>query len=277
MADTTTPHTADPDNGTYWHGTLDQAEIVRLDAMHNGIKNYFDGKIFLAPLADPRAILDIGTGSGIWAIECAQNFPDAKVTAVDINPMLPRPVPSNFQFQQLDILADSLPWEAGSFDVVHVRFLLVHLPEPQRVLERIAKLVKPGGWLLIEEVSLAKETKGDAPTVRTGFELVYKFWESNGQVPAVGSKLESWLRQTGTFSEVNVHEAIATFGSQVSSGGLSLTLKNSWRRSLTGKTHPGLLALGYTPEFKERLSEEYDASEWQHDCPVFCVWAQRSV
>jgi hypothetical protein len=140
---------------------------------------------------------------------------------------------------------------------------------------------------------LAKETKGDAPTVRTGFELVYKFWESNGQVPAVGSKLESWLRQTGTFSEVNVHEAIATFGSQVSSGtrlaaptptllmgrlgGLSLTLKNSWRRSLTGKTHPGLLALGYTPEFKERLSEEYDASEWQHDCPVFCVWAQRSV
>jgi hypothetical protein len=31
--------------------------------MHNGIKNYFDGKIFLAPLADPRAILDIGYAS----------------------------------------------------------------------------------------------------------------------------------------------------------------------------------------------------------------------
>ena len=79
------------------------------------------------------------------AIECAERFPDAKVTAIDMNPLLPRlvlcrlslsrtaddpfssPVPSNFQFQQLDILAGSLPWEAGSFDVVHVRFLLIHV------------------------------------------------------------------------------------------------------------------------------------------------------
>jgi hypothetical protein len=65
---------------------------------------------------------------------------------------------------------------------------------------------------------MTKEIKGDAPTVRMGFELVFKFWESNGQVPAVGSKLEPWLRQTGTFSEANVHEAIATFDSQVSTG-----------------------------------------------------------
>ncbi len=28
--------------------------------MHNGIKNYLDGKLFLAPLDDPRTILDIG-------------------------------------------------------------------------------------------------------------------------------------------------------------------------------------------------------------------------
>ena len=37
------------------------------------------------------------------------------------------PVPSNFQFQQLDILAEPLPWEPGSFDVVHFRFVLVHV------------------------------------------------------------------------------------------------------------------------------------------------------
>jgi len=281
MTDTTTPHTADPGKGIYWHGTLDQAEIVRLDAIHNGIKNYFYGKLFLAPLNDPRTILDIGSGSGIWAMECAEHFPDAKVTAVDISPMLPRPVPSNFEFKQLDILADPLPWEAGSLDVIHVRFLLIHLPEPQRVLERIAKLVKPGGWLLIEEVSGSREVKGDGRTIQTGLDLVYKFWESNGQVRTVGSKVEPWLRQIGTFSEVNVHEANATFGSQVSPdprlGGLALTIKNSWRRSFSGKTHPGLLALGFTPELKERLLEEYDASEWQLDCPMYFVWAQRSV
>ena len=45
------------------------------------------------------------------------------------------PVPSNFQFQQLDILADSLPWEAGSFDVVHVRFVLLHVRLCTNLLE----------------------------------------------------------------------------------------------------------------------------------------------
>ena len=65
---------------------------------------------------------------------------------------------------------------------------------------------------------MSKEIKGDAATIRTAFELVYKFWESSGQVPTIGSKLEPWLRQTGTFSEVYVHKVIATFGSQVSSG-----------------------------------------------------------
>ena len=65
---------------------------------------------------------------------------------------------------------------------------------------------------------MSREVKGDARTVRMGFELLCKYWESNGQVPVVGSKVESWLRQTSTFSEVNVHEAINTFGSQVSPG-----------------------------------------------------------
>ncbi|KAH9038384.1 S-adenosyl-L-methionine-dependent methyltransferase, partial [Lactarius pseudohatsudake] len=208
------------------------------------------------------------------AIDCAEYFPGAKVTAVDISPMLPRPVPSNFQFQQLDILTDSLPWAAGSLDVVHVRLLLIHLPEPRRVLERIAELVKPGGWLLIEEVSVGGEIQGDARAVRTGFELVCKLWESNSQVPAVGSKLQSWLRQTSTFSEVNVHEALAT---DPRLGELSLTFKNSWRSAFSGKTHPKLLALGFTPEFKERVLEEFDTLEWRFDFPLSCVSARRSV
>ena len=65
---------------------------------------------------------------------------------------------------------------------------------------------------------MSREVKGNAPTVRTGFELLCKFWESNGQVPVVGSKVESWLRQTGMFSEINVREVVNTVGSQVSPG-----------------------------------------------------------
>lgn len=34
-------------------------------------------KITFTPLQDPQNILDIGTGTGIWAIDCAEQFPSA--------------------------------------------------------------------------------------------------------------------------------------------------------------------------------------------------------
>jgi hypothetical protein len=34
---------------------------------------------------------------------------------------------------------------------VHLRLVLMHLPERDQVLERLAKVLRPGGWLLAEE------------------------------------------------------------------------------------------------------------------------------
>ena len=46
----------------------------------------------LAPRHDSirPAILDVGTGSGIWAIEMAERFPHAEVTGIDLAPVAPK-------------------------------------------------------------------------------------------------------------------------------------------------------------------------------------------
>jgi ubiquinone/menaquinone biosynthesis C-methylase UbiE len=48
----------------------DEREQDRLDMLHNMFRLVLDGKLFLAPIKDgPLRVLDIGTGTGIWAIE----------------------------------------------------------------------------------------------------------------------------------------------------------------------------------------------------------------
>jgi methylase of polypeptide subunit release factors len=51
---------------TYWH----QKENDRLDLFHHLLTLRLDDKLHLAPIgSNPQSVLDLGTGSGIWAIE----------------------------------------------------------------------------------------------------------------------------------------------------------------------------------------------------------------
>lgn len=52
-----------------------------------------DNRLGLAPPNDPEAkinrVLDLGTGTGIWAIDYADEHPEAKVIGVDLSPIQP--------------------------------------------------------------------------------------------------------------------------------------------------------------------------------------------
>ncbi len=52
-----------------------------------------------------------------------------------------------------DVVNDDPP--AGDFDLVHARLVLLHLPERDRALRRMAAAVRPGGWLLIEDFDIS--------------------------------------------------------------------------------------------------------------------------
>jgi len=49
-----------------------------------------------------------------------------------------------------NIVNDPLP--EAAFDLVHTRLVLVHLPERDRVLERLIAALKPGGWIAADEL-----------------------------------------------------------------------------------------------------------------------------
>jgi ubiquinone/menaquinone biosynthesis C-methylase UbiE len=54
---------------------------------HHLLTTGLGGKLFLAPLDKPAKVLDVGTGTGIWAIDFADEFPESEVTGIYLSPI----------------------------------------------------------------------------------------------------------------------------------------------------------------------------------------------
>ena len=95
--------------------------------------------------------LDLGAGAGSVARWLAdQVAPTGRVVAADIDTafLLESGQPA-LEILQFDATTDDFP--EGSFDLIHTRMVLAHLPDRLAVMERMVGWLRPGGWLLLEE------------------------------------------------------------------------------------------------------------------------------
>jgi SAM-dependent methyltransferase len=95
--------------------------------------------------------LDVGAGGGTTCEWLARRVgPTGRVCAVDVDARFLRTLSHpQFEIREEDILDTDLP--NASFDLVHTRWTLLHIPERDRVLLRLIELLKPGGCLFLEE------------------------------------------------------------------------------------------------------------------------------
>lgn len=144
----------------------DIEEISRLDFQHYMLRYAFKGN-YAAPVHNPEAILDVGTGTGRWAIEMAQAFPratviglDAKPPAVDEQAERSRgtdPRPPNYRFVAGNLL-EGLPFTDPRFDFVHMRLLFTAIPHDrwQSSVDELVRVTRRGGWVeLVDSIGLA--------------------------------------------------------------------------------------------------------------------------
>ena len=88
----------------------------------------------------------MGTGTGIWAIDVADQYPEAIVMGVGLSAIQPSWVPQNCKFELEDF---NDKWSDFStpltYDLIHARELLGTVPDWTAMYQKAYEALEPGG------------------------------------------------------------------------------------------------------------------------------------
>ncbi|KAF7857027.1 hypothetical protein EAF04_009787 [Stromatinia cepivora] len=180
------------ENGRLYHGfhkekymfPCDEDEKDRYDIFHKffqvamGDVLHSRNTKFTKNYDGPR-ILDLGTGTGIWAIDMADKYGSnngtGEVLGLDLAKIQPATIPDNLQFWQRDIESPWFGLETESWDMIHMRMLSGGIVSWPALYQRVWRYLKP-------QVGRFEQVEIDF-TPRTDF----------GEIPH-DSALATWMR-----------------------------------------------------------------------------------
>ncbi|KAF9289646.1 hypothetical protein BGZ88_007653 [Linnemannia elongata] len=218
----------------------DLPESDRLDAQHYLVRFILKGNynVHLDSESPDLRILDVATGTGVWALEMAREFPKAEIHGVDISAIFPiEGNPPNCNFQLCNIL-DGLPFPDNHFDFIYQRLLVYALSPAQRrqVNVELLRVLKPEGFLQLVESDGIVYNPG--PQMEKINQLSLETSLRHGVDPRVVQTMKSGLKQSGytNVNSVNIALPVGAWGGKV--GSLSLQnmhgLATIWLRGEVG-------------------------------------------
>jgi ubiquinone/menaquinone biosynthesis C-methylase UbiE len=210
-----------------YHMPNDKQEQMRQLLYHEIYKSAFDNEISTVPLDNPTRILDVGAGTGEWAIDAADCYPECEVTGIDIADIFPRYNTPNLFWEVDDA---ELEWlrAPDSYDLVHLRDMAGAFQDWSYIYQQAFKVCKPGGWIEV----LDKDELQRSGNFMEFFEpdsVIHKIFhdwteagELSGRPIGIGHIKTELLRQAG-FVDVTLTERVIPISpSQMETGHLFL-------------------------------------------------------
>lgn len=148
-------------------GEADRSRLDALGAIHNSTS--LDLITSHCTSKTPK-ILDVGCGNGSLTCLFAKTLSNSIVVGVDISPEQinvstkkgQEESLTNISWDVCDVyhLEDLKEKHSELFDIIHSRFVLTHLNDLPKAVDQMLSMLKPGGFLILEEVGAKKQFKG---------------------------------------------------------------------------------------------------------------------
>jgi len=168
---------------------LDMQALVGI-TKHTGGFPATEELLAMCHIHDAKEVLEIGCGIGVGASHLARKY-GLKVMATDISEEMLQwarqrvereGVTGQVEFQRADVL--ELPFEADRFDAVISESVLAFLEDKDRAIREMTRVLKPGGWLGLNETCWLREppaglvTKADPSSALGTYILTADEWRA---------------------------------------------------------------------------------------------------
>src|SRR5688572_1466199 len=164
-------------------------------------------------IATDARCLDIGCGGGDVTVALARRAPGGSVVGTDLDATqldLARGEAeadelTNVEYRLSDVMTTPADGDVGAYDVIYVRFLLTHLPDPSGALANIVAQLAPGGVLIVEDIDFSGHFCD--PDVSSFWKMVdwnTRAVQGRGCDPNIGARLPGLLRRAGLV-DVDLH------------------------------------------------------------------------
>jgi len=253
-------------------------EPARLQALEHGLDRNTARYLTELGVGEGARCLEIGAGSGSIARWLAERVgAEGHVVATDLDTTLLLPLATqhaNLELRREDI-AERIPEgsDGRPFDIAHARLVLGHVARPTQALQNSVRAVRPGGFVLIEEVDFFWTELGAQPLYPSEhIEPYFKVWSvivatmrERGYAVHWGRHLAGALREAGL--EHVAGEAALSIGDQALQRAMRLTIE----RFALPLTDSGRLS---ADEVAACLRTMDEPSLLFTGSPIFSIWGR---
>jgi len=149
--------------------------------------------------------IDVGCGPrGVIDLLAERVAPGGRVVGLDADPVhvaMASEFVARRGLSDVEVVcgdARNTGFEAGSFDLVHARTLLITVPQPAEVLAEMVRLARPGRWVAgLEPDTEAAICYPPHPAFDRPCEIFSMAFSCNGADPRFGRRMAALYRQAG--------------------------------------------------------------------------------